>query len=145
MTVKFQGIACLFYFLILFIWILGFSRFVPPQTSSGNRFMPQQNSPVPSPYAPQSPAGYMPYSHPSSYTTHPQMQQGKKVRCLFKGNTCYFKQIHLFLYFLKQKLNYTIYLPINIILKIWLYIIFKICVIFIIWKFIWKIKGSVSF
>lgn len=41
--------------------------------------MPQQNSPVPSPYAPQSPAGYMPYSHPSSYTTHPQMQQGKKV------------------------------------------------------------------
>ncbi|XP_042546526.1 nipped-B-like protein isoform X3 [Dipodomys spectabilis] len=51
------------------------SRFVPPQTSSGNRFMPQQNSPVPSPYAPQSPAGYMPYSHPSSYTTHPQMQQ----------------------------------------------------------------------
>lgn len=37
--------------------------------------MPQQNSPVPSPYAPQSPAGYMPYSHPSSYTTHPQMQQ----------------------------------------------------------------------
>ncbi|XP_008571306.1 PREDICTED: nipped-B-like protein isoform X1 [Galeopterus variegatus] len=51
------------------------SRFVPPQTSSGNRFLPQQNSPVPSPYAPQSPAGYMPYSHPSSYTTHPQMQQ----------------------------------------------------------------------
>ncbi|XP_021117152.1 nipped-B-like protein isoform X3 [Heterocephalus glaber] len=51
------------------------SRFVPPQTSSGNRFMPQQNSPVPSPYAPQSPAGYMPYSHPSSYTTHQQMQQ----------------------------------------------------------------------
>ncbi|XP_060046943.1 nipped-B-like protein isoform X2 [Erinaceus europaeus] len=51
------------------------SRFVPPQTSSGNRFMPQQNSPVPSPYAPQSPAGYMPYSHPSSYTAHPQMQQ----------------------------------------------------------------------
>ncbi|KAM9694362.1 nipped-B-like protein isoform 2-T3 [Trichechus inunguis] len=51
------------------------SRFVPPQTSSGNRFMPQQNSPVPSPYAPQSPAGYMPYSHSSSYPTHPQMQQ----------------------------------------------------------------------
>ncbi|XP_066037163.1 nipped-B-like protein isoform X3 [Chamaea fasciata] len=51
------------------------SRFVPPQTSSGNRFLAQQNSPVPSPYAPQSPAGYMPYSHPPSYTTHPQMQQ----------------------------------------------------------------------
>ncbi|XP_037980229.1 nipped-B-like protein isoform X7 [Motacilla alba alba] len=51
------------------------SRFVPPQTSSGNRFLAQQNSPVPSPYAPQSPAGYMPYSHPPSYTAHPQMQQ----------------------------------------------------------------------
>ncbi|XP_074851745.1 nipped-B-like protein isoform X2 [Carettochelys insculpta] len=51
------------------------SRFVPPQTSSGNRFMAQQNSPVPSPYAPQSPAGYMPYSHPPNYTPHPQMQQ----------------------------------------------------------------------
>lgn len=56
-----------------------FSRFVPPQTSSGNRFLAQQNSPVPSPYAPQSPAGYMPYSHPPSYTAHPQMQQGKSV------------------------------------------------------------------
>ncbi|XP_027523118.1 nipped-B-like protein [Corapipo altera] len=51
------------------------SRFVPPQTNSGNRFLAQQNSPVPSPYAPQSPAGYMPYSHPPSYTPHPQMQQ----------------------------------------------------------------------
>ncbi|XP_015703956.1 nipped-B-like protein isoform X3 [Coturnix japonica] len=51
------------------------SRFVPPQTSSGNRFLAQQNSPVPSPYAPQSPAGYMPYSHPPSYTPHPQLQQ----------------------------------------------------------------------
>ncbi|XP_063996992.1 nipped-B-like protein isoform X2 [Pogoniulus pusillus] len=51
------------------------SRFVPPQTSSGNRFLAQQNSPVPSPYAPQSPAGYMSYSHPPSYTPHPQMQQ----------------------------------------------------------------------
>uniref|UniRef100_A0A8C3CEE3 Nipped-B protein n=1 Tax=Cairina moschata TaxID=8855 RepID=A0A8C3CEE3_CAIMO len=51
------------------------SRFVPPQTSSGNRFLAQQNSPVPSPYAPQSPAGYMPYSHPPTYTPHPQLQQ----------------------------------------------------------------------
>ncbi|KAM9510027.1 nipped-B-like protein isoform 2-T3 [Guaruba guarouba] len=51
------------------------SRFVSPQTSSGNRFLASQNSPVPSPYAPQSPAGYMPYSHPPSYTPHPQMQQ----------------------------------------------------------------------
>lgn len=52
---------------------------MPPQTSSGNRFLAQQNSPVPSPYAPQSPAGYMPYSHPPSYTPHPQLQQGKSV------------------------------------------------------------------
>ncbi|XP_073477419.1 nipped-B-like protein isoform X3 [Aquarana catesbeiana] len=51
------------------------SRFVPPQTSSTNRFIGQQNSPVPSPYAPQSPAGYMPYAHPGSYTQHQQMQQ----------------------------------------------------------------------
>lgn len=107
MTVKYQGISYLFHFLILFIWILGFSRFVPPQTSSGNRFMPQQNSPVPSPYAPQSPAGYMPYSHPSSYTTHPQMQQGKKVACLFKGNASSSQQIHFFLFinFKTQILN----------------------------------------
>lgn len=47
--------------------------------------MPQQNSPVPSPYAPQSPAGYMPYSHPSSYTTHPQIQQGKKLVTHLQG------------------------------------------------------------
>ncbi|KAJ8262649.1 hypothetical protein COCON_G00151060 [Conger conger] len=51
------------------------SRFAPPQTSSGNRFVPQQNSPVPSPYAPQSPAGYMQYPHPPSYTQHQQIQQ----------------------------------------------------------------------
>ncbi|KAF4024449.1 hypothetical protein G4228_016336 [Cervus hanglu yarkandensis] len=63
------------------------SRFVPPQTSSGNRFMPQQNSPVPSPYAPQSPAGYMPYSHPSSYTTHPQMQQGSRPPLILQSQS----------------------------------------------------------
>ncbi|KAJ7415168.1 hypothetical protein BTVI_38988 [Pitangus sulphuratus] len=57
------------------------SRFVPPQTSSGNRFLAQQNSPVPSPYAPQSPAGYIPYSHPPSYTPHPQIQQAVLVNC----------------------------------------------------------------
>ncbi|XP_069483246.1 nipped-B-like protein isoform X4 [Ambystoma mexicanum] len=60
------------------------SRFVPPQTSSGNRFMTQQNSPVPSPYAPQSPAGYMPYSHPQSYT-HPQMPQGSGSSPIVSG------------------------------------------------------------
>uniref|UniRef100_A0A4W4F758 Nipped-B protein n=1 Tax=Electrophorus electricus TaxID=8005 RepID=A0A4W4F758_ELEEL len=51
------------------------SRFVQPQTGSGARFMPQQNSPVPSPYAPQSPAGYMQYPHPPSYPQHQQIQQ----------------------------------------------------------------------
>ncbi|XP_062984216.1 nipped-B-like protein isoform X4 [Elgaria multicarinata webbii] len=61
------------------------SRFVPPQTSSGNRFMAPQNSPVPSPYAPQSPAGYLPYSHPQSYTPHPQMQQGSVSSPIVSG------------------------------------------------------------
>ncbi|XP_051539600.1 nipped-B-like protein B isoform X2 [Myxocyprinus asiaticus] len=51
------------------------SRYVQPQTGSGTRYMPQQNSPVPSPYAPQSPAGYMQYSHPPSYSQHQQIQQ----------------------------------------------------------------------
>ncbi|XP_078531085.1 nipped-B-like protein isoform X3 [Lissotriton helveticus] len=60
------------------------SRFAPPQTNSGNRFMTQQNSPVPSPYAPQSPAGYMPYSHPQSYT-HPQLPQGSGSSTIVSG------------------------------------------------------------
>ncbi|XP_069077311.1 nipped-B-like protein isoform X9 [Pleurodeles waltl] len=60
------------------------SRFAPPQTNSGNRFMTQQNSPVPSPYAPQSPAGYMPYSHPQSYT-HPQLPQGSGSSPIVSG------------------------------------------------------------
>ncbi|XP_060690042.1 nipped-B-like protein A isoform X2 [Hemiscyllium ocellatum] len=52
------------------------SRFVPPQSSSANRYMTQQNSPVPSPYAPQSPPSYMQYpQHPPSYTQHQQIQQ----------------------------------------------------------------------
>ncbi|KAE8636479.1 hypothetical protein XENTR_v10003008 [Xenopus tropicalis] len=50
------------------------SRFVPPQSSSTSRFIGQQSSPVPSPYAPQSPAGYMPYSHPGSYQHQPLQQ-----------------------------------------------------------------------
>nr|XP_020651340.1 nipped-B-like protein isoform X1 [Pogona vitticeps]XP_020651341.1 nipped-B-like protein isoform X1 [Pogona vitticeps]XP_020651342.1 nipped-B-like protein isoform X1 [Pogona vitticeps] len=61
------------------------SRFVPPQTSSGNRFMAPQNSPVPSPYAPQSPAGYLPYSHPPSYTPHPQIQQASVSSPVISG------------------------------------------------------------
>ncbi|XP_028658286.1 nipped-B-like protein A isoform X7 [Erpetoichthys calabaricus] len=56
------------------------SRFVPPQTSSSNRFMHQQNSPVPSPYAPTSPAGFMQYAHTPSYTQHQQIQQDKPLK-----------------------------------------------------------------
>ncbi|XP_029998548.1 nipped-B-like protein A isoform X4 [Sphaeramia orbicularis] len=55
------------------------SRFVAPQTGSSSRYMGQQNSPVPSPYTPQSPAtGYIQqYSHqqPPSYNQHQQIQQ----------------------------------------------------------------------
>ncbi|XP_006006990.1 nipped-B-like protein isoform X2 [Latimeria chalumnae] len=61
------------------------SRFVPPQTSSGNRYMAQQNSPVPSPYAPQSPAGYMSYPHPPSYTQHQQIQQASVASPMVPG------------------------------------------------------------
>ncbi|XP_059910052.1 nipped-B-like protein A isoform X4 [Gadus macrocephalus] len=55
------------------------SRFVSPQTGSSSRYM-GQNSPVPSPYTPQSPApGYMQqYPHPQqppSYSQHQQIQQ----------------------------------------------------------------------
>ncbi|XP_059192294.1 nipped-B-like protein A isoform X3 [Centropristis striata] len=56
------------------------SRFVAPQTGSSSRYM-SQNSPVPSPYTPQSPApGYIqPYPHqqPPSYNQHQQIQQGE--------------------------------------------------------------------
>ncbi|KAG8456703.1 hypothetical protein GDO86_002475 [Hymenochirus boettgeri] len=55
------------------------SRFVPPQSSSTNRFIGQQNSPVPSPYAPQSPTVYMPYSHPGSYPQQIQQIQQASV------------------------------------------------------------------
>uniref|UniRef100_A0A674D4G0 Nipped-B protein n=1 Tax=Salmo trutta TaxID=8032 RepID=A0A674D4G0_SALTR len=52
------------------------SRFASPQMGSGARFTPQQNSPVPSPYAPQSPASYMQqYPHPPNYSQHQQIQQ----------------------------------------------------------------------
>ncbi|XP_072448838.1 nipped-B-like protein isoform X5 [Chiloscyllium punctatum] len=64
------------------------SRFVPPQSSSANRYMTQQNSPVPSPYAPQSPPGYMQYpQHPPSYTQHQQIQQELHGSPLVSGPT----------------------------------------------------------
>uniref|UniRef100_A0A671SCF7 Nipped-B protein n=1 Tax=Sinocyclocheilus anshuiensis TaxID=1608454 RepID=A0A671SCF7_9TELE len=79
------------------------SRYVQPQAGSGTRYMPQQNSPVPSPYAPQSPAGYMQYSHPPNYPQHQQIQQvsvsspivpggmrnihDNKVSCQVSGNS----------------------------------------------------------
>ncbi|XP_041854741.1 nipped-B-like protein A isoform X3 [Melanotaenia boesemani] len=55
------------------------SRFVASQTGSSTRYMGQQNSPVPSPYTPQSPApGYIqqyPHQQPPSYNQHQQIQQ----------------------------------------------------------------------
>ncbi|XP_060690050.1 nipped-B-like protein A isoform X3 [Hemiscyllium ocellatum] len=64
------------------------SRFVPPQSSSANRYMTQQNSPVPSPYAPQSPPSYMQYpQHPPSYTQHQQIQQELHGSPLVSGPT----------------------------------------------------------
>ncbi|XP_071369345.1 nipped-B-like protein A isoform X2 [Centroberyx affinis] len=55
------------------------SRFVSSQSGSSSRYMGQQNSPVPSPYTPQSPAtGYMqqyPHQQPPSYNQHQQIQQ----------------------------------------------------------------------
>uniref|UniRef100_A0A671YEN7 Nipped-B protein n=1 Tax=Sparus aurata TaxID=8175 RepID=A0A671YEN7_SPAAU len=50
--------------------------FTSQQTGSGTRFAPQQNSPIPSPYTPQSPADYMQYN-PPSYSQHQQNQQGE--------------------------------------------------------------------
>ncbi|XP_034090826.1 nipped-B-like protein A isoform X4 [Gymnodraco acuticeps] len=53
------------------------SRFVAPPTGSSSRYL-GQNSPVPSPYTPQSPApGYIqPFPHqPPSYNQHQQIQQ----------------------------------------------------------------------
>uniref|UniRef100_A0A3Q4MC51 Nipped-B protein n=1 Tax=Neolamprologus brichardi TaxID=32507 RepID=A0A3Q4MC51_NEOBR len=50
--------------------------FTSPQSGSGPRFVPQQNSPIPSPYTPQSPADYMQYN-PPSYSQHQHAQQGE--------------------------------------------------------------------
>lgn len=69
-----------------------FSRFVAPQTGSGGRYMGQQNSPVPSPYTPQSPApGYIQqYAHqqPPSYNQTQQMQ----------GETLYLSVLYIHVY-----------------------------------------------
>uniref|UniRef100_A0A668ANJ4 Nipped-B protein n=1 Tax=Myripristis murdjan TaxID=586833 RepID=A0A668ANJ4_9TELE len=55
------------------------SRFVSPPTGSSSRYMGQQNSPVPSPYTPQSPAtSYIqqyPHQQPPTYNQHQQIQQ----------------------------------------------------------------------
>ncbi|XP_074525916.1 nipped-B-like protein A isoform X2 [Halichoeres trimaculatus] len=54
------------------------SRFVSPQSGSSSRYI-GQNSPVPSPYTPQSPApGFIqqyPHQQPPSYNQHQQIQQ----------------------------------------------------------------------
>uniref|UniRef100_A0A8C9ZCS5 Nipped-B protein n=1 Tax=Sander lucioperca TaxID=283035 RepID=A0A8C9ZCS5_SANLU len=64
------------------------SRFVAPQTGPSSRYM-GQNSPVPSPYTPQSPApGYIqqyPHQQPPSYNQHQQIQQGESV-CVASGS-----------------------------------------------------------
>uniref|UniRef100_M4ARG6 Nipped-B protein n=1 Tax=Xiphophorus maculatus TaxID=8083 RepID=M4ARG6_XIPMA len=60
------------------------SRFVGPQSGSSSRYIGQQNSPVPSPYTPQSPApGYIqqyPHQQPPSYNQHQQMCKHVLVR-----------------------------------------------------------------
>ncbi|XP_041825130.1 nipped-B-like protein B [Melanotaenia boesemani] len=48
--------------------------FSSPQSGSATQFVPQQNSPIPSPYTPQSPADYIQYN-PPSYSHHQQTQQ----------------------------------------------------------------------
>ncbi|XP_026212056.1 nipped-B-like protein A isoform X2 [Anabas testudineus] len=48
--------------------------FTSQQFGSATQFVPQQNSPIPSPYTPQSPADYMHYN-PPSYSQHSQTQQ----------------------------------------------------------------------
>ncbi|XP_024909157.1 nipped-B-like protein A isoform X2 [Cynoglossus semilaevis] len=54
------------------------SRFVAPPSGSTSRYIGQHNSPVPSPYTPQSPAtGYIqqyPHQQPPSYNQHQQIQ-----------------------------------------------------------------------
>ncbi|RVE65832.1 hypothetical protein OJAV_G00120330 [Oryzias javanicus] len=48
--------------------------FASPQSGSASQFVPQQNSPIPSPYTPQSPAEYMQYNPPSF--SHQQVGSG---------------------------------------------------------------------
>uniref|UniRef100_A0A668ASZ4 Nipped-B protein n=1 Tax=Myripristis murdjan TaxID=586833 RepID=A0A668ASZ4_9TELE len=62
-------------------------RFVSPPTGSSSRYMGQQNSPVPSPYTPQSPAtSYIqqyPHQQPPTYNQHQQIQQGNIQECVW--------------------------------------------------------------
>ncbi|KAF6733208.1 Nipped-B-like protein [Oryzias melastigma] len=48
--------------------------FASPQSGPASQFVPQQNSPIPSPYTPQSPAEYMQYNPPSY--SHQQVGSG---------------------------------------------------------------------
>ncbi|KAK7933795.1 hypothetical protein WMY93_004691 [Mugilogobius chulae] len=63
------------------------SRFVAPQSGTSGRFM-GQNSPVPSPYTPQSPApGFIQqYQQPPSYNQHQQMQTVSVSSPIVPGN-----------------------------------------------------------
>ncbi|XP_055087467.1 nipped-B-like protein B isoform X2 [Periophthalmus magnuspinnatus] len=53
--------------------------FTPQQSGSGARFITKQNSPISSPYTPQSPDDYLQYN-PPSYSQHQQAQQAAGMR-----------------------------------------------------------------
>ncbi|XP_033829002.1 nipped-B-like protein A isoform X1 [Periophthalmus magnuspinnatus] len=62
------------------------SRFVGPQSGSSGRFI-GQNSPVPSPYTPQSPApGFIQPYQPPTYNQHQQMQPVSVASPIVPGN-----------------------------------------------------------
>uniref|UniRef100_A0A3Q3QRL1 Nipped-B protein n=1 Tax=Monopterus albus TaxID=43700 RepID=A0A3Q3QRL1_MONAL len=56
--------------------------FTSSQPGAATRLVPQQNSPIPSPYTPQSPAEYMQYN-PPSYSQHQRTQPGSSPDLLF--------------------------------------------------------------
>ncbi|XP_049326310.1 nipped-B-like protein A isoform X2 [Astyanax mexicanus] len=61
-------------------------RFVAGQTGSGGRFLPQQTSPVPSPYTPQSPVtGYRQFPHPPAYGQPQHLQPGSVASPMIPG------------------------------------------------------------
>uniref|UniRef100_M3ZSI3 Nipped-B protein n=1 Tax=Xiphophorus maculatus TaxID=8083 RepID=M3ZSI3_XIPMA len=53
--------------------------FTSPQCGSATQFVPQQNSPIPSPYTPQSPADYIQYNPPSYSHQTQQVVSGART------------------------------------------------------------------